>query len=403
MRRSLSAAYITLAFVLILAFGLMGRFELRTRWLLIMGVMLLLLVIAGLDITGSEAGAGSKSTTARLSSGRFDGVLIDDRNKISLSRLQLLLWTVVVLSAWSSLALHRVMYVAEGRLLGSGIPLVREVAGLLAGEDAADDAELRSAAAMLEQITGSEVALPAAEEESAATPVLYDPLNITIPTEVLAALGISLTSLAGAGLIKTRQSTDPTGKSLEVADARISNATIRAGTMSGEVESMRRDKDQLESLATSGLESMDDDPAAARQALAAVQPQLAAMERKVLAAEAAEAVAKQRLAELETSRATAIGQLDAHVIPAEARWSDMLRGDTVANFQFIDLGKVQMLFLTVVLVFAYAALIWSIMSMDHAARVLQLVPSMTLPAFSESLVFLMALSHGGYLATKAAA
>jgi hypothetical protein len=78
----------------------------------------------------------------------------------------------------------------------------------------------------------------------------------------------------------------------------------------------------------------------------------------------------------------------------------MLRGDSIANFQFTDLGKVQMFLFTMVLVFAYAALVWSIMSMPQAAQVLQVVPSMRLPAFSDSLVITMALSHGGYLATK---
>jgi hypothetical protein len=334
-------------------------------------------------------------------SGRFDGVLIDDRNKVSLSRLQLLLWTVVVLSAWSSLALHRVIYVAEGLMLGSGSQLVREVAGLLSGEEAVDEADLRQAAAMLEQITGSEVALPVEGEDAAATPLLYNPLNITIPAEVLAALGISFTSLAGARVIKARQSTDPSGNALVVADTRITNADIRVKTITGELETMRHDKRDLERREAGALETMDDDPAAARRDLAAVQPQQREIDRELRAAEATAAAAQQRLEELKASRDTAIGQLDAHVAPTEARWSDMLRGDTVANFQFIDLGKVQMLFLTIILVFVYAALIWSLMTMDHGARVLQLAPSMTLPAFSDSIVYLMAISHGGYLATKA--
>ena len=102
-------------------------------------------------------------------------------------------------------------------------------------------------------------------------------------------------------------------------------------------------------------------------------------------------------------RAEAIGELHANVTVEEARWSDMLRGDTVANFDFADLGKIQMFLFTVGLVFAYAALVWSIMSMPAAAGILQAVPSMSLPAFSDSAVLTLALSHGGYLATKTAA
>ena len=110
--------------------------------------------------------------------------------------------------------------------------------------------------------------------------------------------------------------------------------------------------------------------------------------------------ANTRAAELAVAQSQAVGDLHANAIAADARWSDMLRGDSIANFQFTDLGKVQMFLFTMVLVFAYAALVWSIMSMPQAAQVLQVVPSMRLPAFSDSLVITMALSHGGYLATK---
>ena len=124
------------------------------------------------------------------------------------------------------------------------------------------------------------------------------------------------------------------------------------------------------------------------------------MTAELQAAQAATERATKRAVELEAARNSAVGELHAYPTATEARWSDMLRGDTVANFQFTDLGKIQMFFFTVILVFAYAALIWSIMSMPMASDVLQLAPSMRLPAFSDSLVITMALSHGGYLATK---
>ncbi len=75
--------------------------------------------------------------------GRWRGAFIDERNKVSLSRLQMLLWTVVVLSAYLAAALARV---AAG-----------------------------------------------------TTP---DPLAIAVPDTLWMLLGISMTSLVGSPLIK---------------------------------------------------------------------------------------------------------------------------------------------------------------------------------------------------------
>ena len=100
----------------------------------------------------------SGRTETRFAPGRFDGVLIDSRNKISLSRLQLILWTVVVLSAWCAFALHRVIPVLEGRLPGAGVSLVTTVAGLLAGDEGDDEVAQARAVAVLEQIMGSDMA-----------------------------------------------------------------------------------------------------------------------------------------------------------------------------------------------------------------------------------------------------
>jgi hypothetical protein len=57
-------------------------------WPSMMVVMMLFLFVLGHGIAG-----------------RFSGVLIDERNKMSLSRLQLVLWTVVILSAYLAAAI----------------------------------------------------------------------------------------------------------------------------------------------------------------------------------------------------------------------------------------------------------------------------------------------------------
>jgi len=398
MRRNFSTIYIIAAVALILIFGLFGGLPLAVRWLLVMGTFVGLLALVGREITGAEQEIPLRSgrTELRFTPGRFDGVLIDSRNKISLSRLQLVLWTVVVLSAWTTLALHRVIPVIQGRLLASNAQLVQEVAGLLAGENEAGEADTSRAAAMLEQITGAEVSLTDSGEEQA---VLYSPLAIGFPTEVLLALGISITSLAGAGLIKTNQATNEEGRALEVASVRTEKAHRRAAGMDSQIAALESEKSYMLEAMSGGLESADGSPATAEE-LAAAQARLSSLTAELQAAQAAADRANKRAADLEAARDTSVGELHARPTSADARWSDMLRGDTVANFQFTDLGKIQMFLFTVILVFAYAALIWSIMSMPQASRVLQLVPSMSLPTFSDSLVITMALSHGGYLATK---
>ncbi len=88
----------------------------------------------------------------KVSIGRWCGLLIDERNKISLSRLQMTVWTLLILSAFCAAALHN----------------------LLVG------------------------------------PALNDALRITFPVELWLVMGISVTTLLGTPLIhnvKARQQT----------------------------------------------------------------------------------------------------------------------------------------------------------------------------------------------------
>jgi hypothetical protein len=107
--------------------GLAGWFlETRWAWLATIGILLLSLVVAGWAIT-------------RLARGLF----IDERNKVSLSRFQAVLWTVLVLAGYLAAAL----------------------------------ANIREAVA--------------------------NPLSIAIPAELWIVMGISSTSLVGSPLIKS--------------------------------------------------------------------------------------------------------------------------------------------------------------------------------------------------------
>jgi hypothetical protein len=80
---------------------------------------------------------------------------------------------------------------------------------------------------------------------------------------------------------------------------------------------------------------------------------------------------------------------------ADSRFSDLFRGEEVSDREHLDLGKVQMFLFTVVLVLGYALAVADMLG-DSTA------PFTSLPAVDEGVVTLLAISHAGYLAKKAA-
>ena len=107
-------------------------------WALAALILLILLALAGREVNGLWA-----------------GVLIDSRNKISLSRLQITLWTVMVLSAFLTMALPRVV-----AMTGKGATLTQQQA-----------------------------------------------LDISFPEQLILAMGISAVSFAGSNLIQSNKKT----------------------------------------------------------------------------------------------------------------------------------------------------------------------------------------------------
>lgn len=443
-----SALYILGFLILIpvigLGLGLLG-WPLHVRWLLMMGVFVGLLALVGREVTAREMDVTLPDgrTTRRYVPGRFDGILIDLRHKISLSRLQLVLWTVVVLSAWATFALHRAIPVVQGRLLASSVLPAEELATLLAGNNPPADADNARAAAMLEQLIGEPVAVPGSEAVATAASSRYDALDIRIPTEVLAALGISLASLAGASAIKTNRATTTEGRSVEIVEAkreklrgqvaRVETMASRSQALASQSQALESQSQALESQSQrlesrlenmgSPLEDAGADPqvavaraatqaqwaetqtalAQSRAAEAQAQAELAELRARLQAAEGTAVKAAERAAHLEAAQDQAVGDLHANPSIQDARWSDMLRGDTIANFELPDLGKIQMFLFTAILVFTYAVLLWSTMTMPAMPQALQLSPWISLPGFSDSLALTLGLSNGGYLATKTTA
>jgi len=91
------------------------------------------------------------------------------------------------------------------------------------------------------------------------------------------------------------------------------------------------------------------------------------------------------------------GEVDNNENRGEAHWSDMFKGDDVCNADYLDLGKVQMFYFTLILVLVYAvALAFTFMTVDPKH-----VTITAFPALSATMVTLLGISHAGYLLYKA--
>jgi hypothetical protein len=78
----------------------------------------------------------------------------------------------------------------------------------------------------------------------------------------------------------------------------------------------------------------------------------------------------------------------------DSRFSDLFRGEEVADREHLDLGKVQMFLFTVVLVLGYGLAVGDMLGESQGAFT-------ALPALDEGVVTLLAISHAGYLTRKA--
>jgi hypothetical protein len=78
-----------------------------------------------------------------------------------------------------------------------------------------------------------------------------------------------------------------------------------------------------------------------------------------------------------------------------AQWSDLFQGDTKETAGTLDLGKVQLFYITIALVLGYAIVVAT--GFAHVTHKIE-----SLPKLDEAFVALLAISHAGYLTTKAA-
>ncbi|MFC7332512.1 hypothetical protein [Rhodocista pekingensis] len=76
----------------------------------------------------------------------------------------------------------------------------------------------------------------------------------------------------------------------------------------------------------------------------------------------------------------------------QADWTDIVQGEEVGNAATVDLGKVQQIFFTLLVLGAYTAEVFAAFRVD--------APVTALPEPSETFLYLMGISHASYLAYK---
>lgn len=222
----------------------------QTTWVLNLILLFIFILIAGYGVTG-----------------RLSGLLIDNRNKWSLSRLQMILWTVVVLSAYFTAALSNIV---------QNLP---------------------------------------------------NPLDINIPEQLWVLMGISTTSLIGSPLILSNKKEKKPEKNEKKKT--LNNLALQKGFDLEEI------KGQVDS----------------------------------------------------------VGQVVVNEHIKDAGISDLFKGEETGNAAYLDLGKIQMLFFTIILIIVYSVSIFSTIKGTGKIE--------GFPILDSSMIALLGISHGGYLINKA--
>lgn len=243
-------------------------------WLLILGALVLILLVAGHGKTG-----------------RFwFGWLTNKQNRMSLSRLQMFLWTFIVLSAF----------------------LTAIMINFNAKKDNPD----------------------------------LNPIAITLPQELLVAMGISTMSLAGSPLILKQKEQRALNKKVEVTRREIELSELK--------------------------------------------------NRLIRLSEPNKGSAPDLLSELEKSLSSELKRsapdLQRHPETEKSRFYDLISGENENDENMLDLSRLQNLFFTLILIGGYAVALGSMLINTSFVT--------AFPEISASSVALLGISHAGYLGGK---
>jgi hypothetical protein len=347
---------------LVIIFAELRFVSLQLLWLIVVGTMLALLVFLG----------------ARTNY-RWFGTLIDARNRTSLSRLQIIMWTVLALSAFLALAIARI----QPGNLQEPTPEIIE--------------------ACEQRVMATSPYLDVGVQEAAETcdPTKPAPLNIVFPIELIAAMGISTASLAGAAVVKSSKANKTvvsaklmTDKKVQLQNAKEKLRIVQRGTTLAQVEkevidltnvrdqiALSEDLSDVEKRSRISLhQSQINDLMERANEIKQVQDEIAILEE-----------------EIQKEDTNSVGVLKINEYPWEATLGDIFQGDEISNYQRVDLSKVQMFFFTVVLIAAYSYALWIL----SRSQIVYNPFILELPAFSASMVALLGISHAGYLTVKA--
>lgn len=307
LRHSVAFVGILIMIVLVIVIGFQPNSNLHPFWIW----LILLALFTALTLVISRA-----------LTRRWLGVVIDERNKYSLSRFQMVLWTVMILAAFMAAVLANVrlnllvyvsgavdppqmLFVRSGALVSdvlsiAGVIVPNAETGIYSAVPGVDLSQLNLAEAVRDgqQIIvprpGETLPLDVQARSEAGTTSNTTPLSVQIPSEVWLLLGISTTSLVASPLIKGQKTT---------------------------------------SIVTNQSAS-------------------------------------------------------------EARFSDLFKGEEANNFAILDLGKVQLLYFTLIVIGAYMIAVANMFLNTQVAIA-------SLPALDGGVVAMLGVSHAGYLTGKA--
>jgi hypothetical protein len=337
--------------------------NISARWYWMIGIMLVFVMLIGLTVNK-----------------RLDGALIDWRNKMSLSHLQVILWTILGMSAFLTIGLTR-------------ISVIKNI--LYDPETAFEQAYAVGDVECLQGL--SEEAIT---QEILDTCPVPDPLQIIFPEELLLAMGISLASFAGSTLVKSNQSNTTILSANEERNLREQiikttqekkDAMKEVDKINTLIEAERFKKIEAEHQGrTNEVESAD-------QNITYYESKQKEYQQKAETADTRIGDKQKELDKYLKEMEDAKGLLATNKTPQEAQWSDIFKKEKSGEQELVDLSKVQMFFFTIAVIFAYATALNSLM---QQTSLVENPFGVVLPAFSASLVILLGVSHGGYLVTK---
>lgn len=269
------------------------------------------------------------------------GLLVNAQNRLSFSRLQMVLWLVLVVATVSTLATARYYY-----------PLTEEQQKELA------DCQLRNATDADKKIQCDLLI---------ALQLGYGWLKIGIPPELLLAAGLSVGTATVAAYVNSAK--------------RNPGVTVEANLQQQQDKMIALQRDLESNLTMPSSRATSN-----TQTAQLLQEQQDAQRLHML---------HNQLRVLNT-RAGALMQRDR---PGDAQLGDMVSGNQVGNWEVLDWSKMQALVLTLLLVGFYAMAVWR---MFFHADLWQAPAEVVLPAFEGGLLTLLTISLAGYVGNQSA-